>query len=66
MNNDNYDPLLWYKQTIERMSWDEIQDLMTERIQNGSWDNLVKTLGKPPHVIKHDYFIKQMNKDKHE
>ena len=66
MNNDNYDPLLWYKQSIERMSWDEIQDLMTERIQNGSWDNFVKTLGKPPHVIKHDYFIQQMNKDKHE
>lgn len=66
MNNDNYDPLLWYKQTIERMSWDEIQDLMTERIQNGSWDAFVKTLGKPPHVIKHDYFIQQMNKDKHE
>ena len=37
---------------------------MQERIANGSWDNFVKSLGKPPHVIKHDYFIEQMNRDK--
>ena len=57
-----YDGLLWYKETIERMTWDEIQEEMSRRIKNGSWNNYVKTLGKPPHVIKHDHFIKQINK----
>ena len=55
-----YDSLLWYKETIERMTWDEILELMSERIENGSWNNFVKTLGKPPHVIKHDYLMRRM------
>ena len=55
-----YDSLLWYKETIERMTWDEILEMMSERIENGSWDTFVKTLGKPPHVIKHDYLMRQM------
>ena len=57
---DKYDTLLWYKETIERMTWDEILEMMSERIENGSWDTFVKTLGKPPHVIKHDYLMRQM------
>jgi hypothetical protein len=66
MSEEEYDGLLWYKEQIERMSWDEIQELMNERIQNGSWNKFVETLGKPPHVIKHDYFIKEMNRKKNE
>ena len=57
---DKYDSLLWYKETIERMTWDEILEMMSERIENGSWDTFVKTLGKPPHVIKHDYLMRRM------
>ena len=59
--NKPYDGLLWYKERIEQMSWDEIQDLMSERIQNGSWDKFIETLGKAPHVIKHDYLLREMN-----
>ena len=55
-----YDGLLWYKETIERMTWDEILEMMSKRIENGSWDTFVKTLGKPPHVIKHDYLMRRM------
>ena len=55
-----YDSLLWYKETIERMTWDEILEMMSERIENGSWDTFDKTLGKPPHVIKHDYLMRRM------
>lgn len=61
MKEEKYDGLLWYKETIEEMSWDEIQDLMNERIKNGSWNKFVQTLGNAPHVIKHDYLLKQMN-----
>ena len=50
-----YDPLKWYKDQICQMSWDEILELMDERIKNGSWDKFVESLGAPPHVIKHDY-----------
>ena len=57
---DKYDSLLWYKETIERMTWDEILEMMSERIENGSWVTFVKTLGKPPHVIKHDYLMRRM------
>ena len=64
--SEEYDTLGWYKDTIKRMSWDEIQELMQERIANGSWDKFVETLGKPPHVIKHDHFIEEMNKKKEE
>ena len=56
-----YDTLGWYKDSIKRMSWDEIQEEMSRRIKNGSWKKYVETLGKPPHVIKHDHFIKEMN-----
>ena len=58
---EEYDGLLWYKESIERWSWNEIQHEMSRRIKNGSWDNYVKTLGKPPHVIKHDYLIRKIN-----
>ena len=56
-----YDTLGWYKDSIKRMSWDEIQEEMSRRIKNGSWKKYVETLGKPPHVIKHDYLIREMN-----
>ena len=61
--SEEYDTL---KDSIKRMSWDEIQVLMEEKIKNGSWDKFVETLGKPPHVIKHDHFIEEMNKKKEE
>ena len=54
------------REEIIQMSWDEIQELMEEKIKNGSWDKFVETLGKPPHVIKHDHFIEEMNRKKEE
>ena len=57
----SYDPLGWYKDQICNMTWDEILQIMDERIKNGSWNKYVESLGgKPPHVIKHDYLMKQM------
>ena len=46
---------------ITKMSWDEIQDLISFMIRNKLYNNFVEYLGKPPHVIKHDHFIKEMN-----
>ena len=46
---------------ITNMSWDQIQDLICFMIRNKLYDNFVEYLGKPPHVIKHDHFIKEMN-----
>ena len=57
----SYDPLGWYKDQICRMTWDEILELMEERISNGSWNKFVESFGKPPHVIKHDHMLKEMN-----
>jgi|TARA_R110002020_G_scaffold19418_1_gene67210 hypothetical protein len=57
----SYDTLGWYKDQICRMTWDEILELMEERIKNGSWNKFVESLGKPPHVIKHDHMLKEMN-----
>ena len=54
------------KDSIKRMTWDEIQSLMEEKIKDGSWNKFVETLGKPPHVIKHDHFIEEMNRKKDE
>jgi len=58
----SYDTLGWYKDQICRMTWDEILELMEERISNGSWNKFVESLEKPPHVIKHDYMLEQMKK----
>ena len=58
--SEEYDTLLWYKEQIERMTWDEILEIMEERIKNGSWKKYCESLGKPPHVIKHDYLMEQM------
>ena len=57
---EEYDPLGWYKDTIIAMSWDEILEIMDERIKNGSWNKYVESLGKPPHVIKHDAEMERM------
>ena len=57
----SYDTLGWYKDQICRMTWDEILELMEKRISNGSWNKFVESLGKPPHVIKHDHMLKEMN-----
>ena len=57
-----YDTLGWYKDQICRMSWDEILEIMETRIKNGSWKKYCESLGKPPHIIKHDYLIEQMKK----
>jgi len=56
----SYDPLGWYKDQICNMSWDEILEIMEKRIKDGSWNTYVESLGNPPHVIKHDYLMKQM------
>ena len=58
----SYDPLAWYKDTIIAMTWDEILELMDERIKNKSWDKFVESLGAPPHVIKHDAEMRKMQK----
>ena len=57
-----YDTLGWYKEQIERMTWDEILEIMEERIKNGSWKKYCESLGKPPHVIKHDAEMRKMSK----
>ena len=59
----SYGSLGWYKDQICNMSWDEILELIDERIKNGSWNKYVENLGAPPHVIKHDYLMKQMEKE---
>jgi len=62
ISDEEYDGLLWYKENIERMTWDEIHEEMSRRIKNGSWNTYIETLGKPPHVIKHDYLMRKMKK----
>ena len=37
---------------------------MNFMIRNKLYDNFVEYLGKPPHVIKHDNFMAQINKKK--
>jgi hypothetical protein len=48
----DYDPLLWYKEVISRMSQEELDKEEAKRRMNGSWDNYVKTLGDTPENIK--------------
>ena len=52
MTDKEYDGLLWYKEVIGRMSWEEVEELKQERIDNGSYDNFCKTLGGTLEEIK--------------
>jgi|TARA_R100001510_G_C7458802_1_gene80258 hypothetical protein len=52
------------KEDVIKMSWDQIQELMNRMIKHGFYDEFVKHLGKPPHVIKHDWFMDNMGKNK--
>ena len=54
------------KEDIIKMTWDEVLELMGMMIRNGFYKEFVDYLGSPPHVIKHDYFIEEMNKKKEE
>ena len=56
----SYDSLRWYKDQICNMTWDEILEIMEKRINDGSWNKYVESLGKPPHVIKHDAEMERM------
>ncbi len=53
-----YDPLLWYKESLTRMTQEELDKEEAKRRMNGSWDNYVKTLGDTPENI-----IKKLRKD---
>jgi len=52
------------KEDVIKMSWDEIQELMSRMIKHNLYDEFVGYLGKAPHVIKHDYFIEKMHEKK--
>jgi len=47
----DYDPLLWYKESLTRMTQEELDKEESKRRMNGSWDNYVKTLGDTPENI---------------
>jgi hypothetical protein len=46
-----YDTLLWYKESLMRMTQEELDKEESKRRMNGSWDNYVKTLGDTPENI---------------
>ena len=46
-----YDTLLWYKESLTRMTQEELDKEESKRRMNGSWDNYVKTLGDTPENI---------------
>ena len=49
---------MWYKETLTRMTQEELDEEEAKRRMNGSWDNYVKTLGDTPENI-----IKKLRKD---
>jgi len=46
-----YDPLLWYKESLTRMTQEELDKEESKRRMNCSWDTYVKTLGDTPENI---------------
>ncbi len=64
MTDKDYDPLLWYKEVIARMSWEEVEELKQERVDNGSYDKFCESLGGTPHEIKRKYDDKPLTEVK--
>jgi|TARA_R100000008_G_scaffold51463_1_gene30977 hypothetical protein len=51
------------KEDVEKMTWDEIKELMDFLLRNNLWNAFITYMGgKPPHVIRHDVELRKMNK----
>tara|TARA_A100001515_G_C4456725_1_gene172174 strand:- start:38 stop:214 length:177 start_codon:yes stop_codon:yes gene_type:complete len=49
------------KKDVEKMTWDEVKELMGFMLRNNLYQEFSEYLGKPPHVIRHDVELRKMN-----
>ena len=49
------------KKEVEKMTWDEVKDLMGFMIRNKLYDEFCEYLGNQPHVVRHNVELRKMN-----
>ena len=46
---------------VERMTWNQIDELMSFMIRNDLYEEFCKHIGGAPHVVRHDVELRKMN-----
>ena len=49
------------REDVERMAWNQIDELMSFMIRNDLYEEFCKHIGGAPHVIRHDVELRKMN-----
>ena len=50
------------REDVEKMTWAEIDELMSFMIRNNLYEDFCEHIGGAPHVIRHDVELNNMNK----
>ena len=50
------------REDVEKMTWDEVKDLIGFMLRNDLYEEFCKHIGGAPHVVRHDVELNNMNK----
>ena len=49
------------REDVEKMTWNQIDELMSFMIRNNLYQDFCKHIGGAPHVVRHDVELRKMN-----
>ena len=49
------------REDVEKMTWDEVKDLIGFMLRNGLYEEFCKHIGGAPHVVRHDVELRKMD-----
>ena len=49
------------REDVEKMTWNQIDELITFMIRNDLYEEFCKHIGGAPHVVRHDVELRKMN-----
>jgi hypothetical protein len=49
------------REDVEKMTWDEVKDLIGFMLRNDLYEEFCKHIGGAPHVVRHDVELRKMN-----
>ena len=51
------------REDVEKMTWNQIDELMSFMIRNDLYEEFCKHIGGAPHVVRHDVELRKMNEE---
>ena len=49
------------REDVEKMTWNQIDELMSFMIRNDLYEDFCKHIGGAPHVVRHDVELRKMD-----